>query len=205
MNFLSSAGAMRWLVHARADEDEIVAVVCQVTGKVPTEALLGVRYPVLDLLRYNEVRMAREPNEFPYSSENYREFMDFVWGVFLRFKRTRTIPYRLGFFCPIAASKGGVIMVVTTAIRTMIVNSEAVMMPSCRPMLSSTSSTVPLAFIGAQNQAGQNFPYHARLADIPHQGTEAVGQQQDQQDLAEKQRELQKGLIGSIFDRSDAP
>jgi hypothetical protein len=39
-------------VHARADEDEIVVVVCQVTGKAPTEALLEERYPGLDLLRY---------------------------------------------------------------------------------------------------------------------------------------------------------
>lgn len=43
---------LRRLVLARADE--IVDRVCESTGKVPTEALLGEIYPVLDLLRYYE-------------------------------------------------------------------------------------------------------------------------------------------------------
>ncbi|MGZ8245128.1 aldehyde dehydrogenase family protein, partial [Methylomagnum sp.] len=43
---------LRRLILDRADD--IVDLVCQVTGKVPTEALLGEIYPTLDLLRHYE-------------------------------------------------------------------------------------------------------------------------------------------------------
>lgn len=53
----SAIRELRRLVLARADD--IVDLVSAVTGKVPTEALLGEVYPVLDLLQYYEANAAK--------------------------------------------------------------------------------------------------------------------------------------------------
>lgn len=49
---LAAVAELRRLILARTDD--IVARICEVTGKVATDALLGELYPVLDLMRYYE-------------------------------------------------------------------------------------------------------------------------------------------------------
>ncbi len=50
-------GQLRRIIMARLDE--LVTSLCQITGKVPTEALLSEIYPVLEQLRYYETEAAK--------------------------------------------------------------------------------------------------------------------------------------------------
>lgn len=54
---VQAVSRLRQVIMARLDE--WVERLCQVTGKVPTEALLGEIYPVLEQLRYYEAEAAR--------------------------------------------------------------------------------------------------------------------------------------------------
>jgi acyl-CoA reductase-like NAD-dependent aldehyde dehydrogenase len=72
---VAALAALRRVIQQRSDE--IVQTVCQDTGKVPTEALLGEIYPTLEILRYYEKEAPRllrtrsvptSPLAYPFAS-----------------------------------------------------------------------------------------------------------------------------------------